>query len=72
MKRCIGCDYPLDHIDSSACPECGRAFDADDPATYHDDRRGKVGPSAYLAVFLFAWPGVALLYAFFLAIYEGI
>jgi len=31
---CLHCNYPLDAIDSTTCPECGRAFDPDDPSTF--------------------------------------
>jgi len=33
-KYCIDCDYPLDHLPGTTCPECGRAFDLQDPTTY--------------------------------------
>ncbi len=31
---CLDCDYPLIGLQSSLCPECGRAFDLDDDRTY--------------------------------------
>lgn len=31
---CRNCGYTLDGLASAACPECGRVFDPDDPATY--------------------------------------
>lgn len=31
---CSACDYPLDGLASSACPECGHAFDRNDPETF--------------------------------------
>ena len=31
---CQKCLYELRGIESGACPECGRAFDADDPTTF--------------------------------------
>ena len=31
---CRQCGYFLEHIESTACPECGRGFDADNPASY--------------------------------------
>lgn len=34
FKRCLGCGYILDHLPEPRCPECGRGFDPDDPATY--------------------------------------
>ncbi|MGD8453870.1 MAG: hypothetical protein PVJ57_18805 [Phycisphaerae bacterium] len=33
-KRCLGCGYILDHLPENRCPECGRAFDPDDPETF--------------------------------------
>lgn len=33
-KRCLGCDYILDHLTEPRCPECGRGFDPLDPGTY--------------------------------------
>ena len=35
--HCLGCDYSLRGLPEPVCPECGRAFDPDDPSTY---RRG--------------------------------
>ncbi len=32
--RCCGCGYSLRGLDASACPECGRGYDLDDPSTY--------------------------------------
>ena len=32
--RCLNCDYLLDGLPTSVCPECGRPFDPDDPGTY--------------------------------------
>jgi hypothetical protein len=32
-RYCLKCDYPLDDVASSKCPECGRAFDPTDPAS---------------------------------------
>lgn len=33
-KKCLGCAYILDHLPENRCPECGRAFDPEDPATF--------------------------------------
>lgn len=33
---CLGCDYSLRGLPGVICPECGRAFDPDDPTTYRD------------------------------------
>lgn len=32
--RCTGCGYPLHHLVEQRCPECGRAFDPQDPQTF--------------------------------------
>ena len=32
--RCLSCHYSLEHLTENRCPECGRAFDPDDPATF--------------------------------------
>jgi predicted amidophosphoribosyltransferase len=34
---CIECGYPLDGLPEPRCPECGRAFDPDDPESYRED-----------------------------------
>jgi len=33
-KRCLGCGYILDGLPEPRCPECGRPFDPNEPATY--------------------------------------
>jgi len=33
-RRCRKCYYILDHLESKICPECGEAFDPNDPRTY--------------------------------------
>jgi hypothetical protein len=33
-KRCLGCGYILDGLPEDRCPECGREFHPDLPATY--------------------------------------
>jgi hypothetical protein len=33
-KRCLDCRYILDGLPEARCPECGRAFDPEDPDTY--------------------------------------
>ena len=32
--HCLDCDYSLHNLSENRCPECGRAFDPDDPTTY--------------------------------------
>ena len=36
--RCLGCDYDLSRLTTPRCPECGRAFDPRDPASFHGGR----------------------------------
>lgn len=36
-KKCLGCAYILDHLPENRCPECGRAFDPEDPLTFTSD-----------------------------------
>ena len=38
---CNRCDYPLNDLDSSSCPECGRPFSPEEPLTFrrHPRRR---------------------------------
>lgn len=33
-KYCTACHYRLDHLPENRCPECGRAFDPEDPTTF--------------------------------------
>ncbi len=37
--RCLGCDYVLDGLVESRCPECGRSFDPQDPCTFYTGSR---------------------------------
>ena len=32
--RCLSCKYDLSHLTEHRCPECGRAFDANDSSSY--------------------------------------
>jgi hypothetical protein len=34
---CLECGYPLDGLPEPRCPECGAAFDPNDPDTYRED-----------------------------------
>jgi hypothetical protein len=34
--RCLSCKYDLSNLTEHRCPECGRAFDPHNPATYYD------------------------------------
>lgn len=33
--RCKSCDYSLENLPEHRCPECGRAFDPNDPQTWN-------------------------------------
>lgn len=33
-RRCRKCDYLIEHLPASRCPECGLGFDLNDPSTY--------------------------------------
>src|SRR5947207_1871386 len=35
---CLDCNYPLQHLASQRCPECGRKFDPDDLRTMNMGR----------------------------------
>ena len=37
---CIDCKYPLVHVHSRRCPECGRAFDPDNRSSYLSETNG--------------------------------
>ena len=41
--RCPGCDYALDHLPSTRCPECGREFDPADDRTFWSGNSIKYG-----------------------------
>jgi hypothetical protein len=72
MKRCLRCAYPLDFINSTACPECGRAFLPTNPLTYdHPNAPPRTGSFA-LTTFLICWPLAAFFYGIFLGLFEGI
>jgi hypothetical protein len=38
VARCLMCDYSLRGLPENRCPECGRAFDPDDPRTMNMGR----------------------------------
>lgn len=33
-RHCLSCDYDLTALPAHRCPECGRAFDPDDPTSF--------------------------------------
>jgi hypothetical protein len=66
---CIGCDYSLANLPERRCPECGRAFDPSDPATFIRGRplgqfgRWALGPPGWISFTLVGVPSFALLWA---------
>ena len=61
--RCLSCHYDLRNLPEHRCPECGRAFDPNDPRTYdteasarnRSDRRALVwAVSAFALTFILA------------------
>jgi uncharacterized membrane protein YdjX (TVP38/TMEM64 family) len=65
-KHCLGCGYNLDGV-ADRCPECGRAFNADDPSTYGPGKPRPIlrqlGPAGVVAGWYFLLPlaGLAVL-----------
>ena len=39
LPRCLDCNYALIGLSENRCPECGRAFDPNDPRTWRASRR---------------------------------
>jgi hypothetical protein len=39
--HCLGCGYCLAHCTTRRCPECGRDFDPNDPATFQPPRASR-------------------------------
>jgi hypothetical protein len=60
---CLGCNYPLRGLREPRCPECGRAFDPDDPWTMNIGR-----PMPPVVRRLIAPPGRRSWIVFFVAI----
>jgi hypothetical protein len=57
-RFCLGCGYALRGLQSRRCPECGRAFNPDDPATMSIGRplrgwqRAVLRPTSWALIFL--------------------
>lgn len=56
--HCLACSYDLKSLDTGVCPECGRAFDRDDPSTFDTRTRTqrlliRVGASLAVSVLSF-------------------
>jgi hypothetical protein len=62
---CRDCLYDLETLPAGACPECGRAFDPDDPSTYAiSERRGVPDWLVKATAVMLAWPGILTLCVF--------
>ena len=48
--RCKHCRYRLDGLDEHRCPECGAAFDPDDPQTFECGGRYRIFATAVAAL----------------------
>ena len=68
--HCIDCDYALKKLKANRCPECGRAFDPADPATYRpvssDHRKAYIISEIKTAGFIFVLLLIAVLPAMFI------
>lgn len=58
--HCLTCNYDLSNLTERRCPECGRAFDPNDPSTFYSGRRLRL--SGWRVVFIvLAWSSAPLL-----------
>lgn len=57
---CLACNYPLSQLDPAtrACPECGRAFDPDDPWSMNTSRPVPEILRHWLAPVQWIWPAM--------------
>src|ERR1051326_123797 len=60
---CLGCGYVLDNLPEPRCPECGRAFDPQSPATFAMNRRRRFRNWRRAAIYLVPLPVVSVIYA---------
>lgn len=51
-KHCLGCSYVLDGLPQPRCPECGRPFDPDDPATFRHPGQVRNRPAVVVSLYL--------------------
>jgi len=73
---CRSCNYKLDGLHTAKCPECARAFDPADPASYADLPRTRtrlqqyaVGIGSAVVIGAVAWVGFRMALApFFLLV----
>ena len=63
-RYCLSCRHSLRGIHSERCPECGRPFDPDDPATFATSLRRPQNALGcwFLAILLYPLVPLALLY----------
>lgn len=54
-KFCLQCDYALDGAPANRCPECGTAFDREDPATYSPVPAELAGKVRSKWIFILPW-----------------
>ena len=62
MMSCRTCGYDLKSLATSACPECGRPFDMDNPSTYDSrprEQRLLIRVTASLAISLLCFGAMA-------------
>lgn len=66
-KRCLNCGYIVDGLSDNRCPECGRAFDPDNPKTYWRTRRSGIKQlvSSLLGCYLLAMAMGAVVMSWF-------
>ena len=64
--RCKSCGYSLRNLQGERCPECGRAFDAADPASYAPECKEPIQRSGVARVHLAVavWPLLWLLFPY--------
>jgi hypothetical protein len=53
--RCLSCHYDLKNLPENRCPECGRAFDPNDPTTFRSTRILQVLKDTYVLSFFVTW-----------------
>lgn len=58
---CIGCGYALRGLSSGRCPECGREFDPNNPATFHQGQPISRLSRLVLRPISVIWVGLALI-----------
>jgi hypothetical protein len=49
---CLGCNYDLRGLPEPRCPECGRAFDPNDPKTFREEPRERHRAWIVVAIYM--------------------